>query len=328
MFRGILIEQDAGSGQRVAVTQLDEAALPPGDVTVRVSHSTINFKDALAITGRGPIVRAFPMVPGIDFAGRVEHSHHADFQIGQLVVGNGFGIGETTWGGLAELVRAPLAGVVPLPSRLSARDAMAIGTGGFTAMLSMVALERHGLTPAHGPVLVTGASGGVGSFAVSLLSHLGYRVIASTGRREESAYLERLGASEILDRRELSQPGRPLGKERWAAAIDSVGSHTLANACACTRRGGAVAACGLAQGMDFPATVAPFILRGVSLLGIDSAQRSRGERVECWQRLAALADPAWFSEIARDIPLEAAVAEAPRLLDGKVRGRLVVDVHA
>jgi acrylyl-CoA reductase (NADPH) len=328
MFRGILIEQDVACGQRVAVERLDEAALPAGEVTVRVSHSTVNYKDALAITGRSPIVRSFPMVPGIDFAGSVDHSRDADFQPGQLVVGNGFGIGEKTWGGLAELVRAPLAGVVPLPSRLSARDAMAIGTGGFTAMLSIVALERHGLTPASGPVLVTGASGGVGSFAVSLLARLGYRVIASTGRLEESAYLQRLGAAEILDRRELSEPGRPLGKERWAAAIDSVGSHTLANACACTRQGGAVAACGLAQGMDFPATVAPFILRGVSLLGIDSTQRPRAERVACWERLAALAEPAWFQEIARDVPLAAAITEAPRLLDGKVRGRLVVDVRS
>jgi acrylyl-CoA reductase (NADPH) len=327
MFRGILIERDASSAQRVSVTGLDETALPAGEVRVRVSHSTLNFKDALAITGRSPIVRAFPMVPGIDFAGSVEHSTDPELRAGQLVVGNGFGIGEKTWGGLAELVRVPRAGVVPLPSALSARDAMAIGTGGFTAMLSIVALERHGLTPAHGAVLVTGASGGVGSFAVSLLARLGYRVVASTGRLEERAYLERLGASEILDRRELSGPGRPLGKERWAGAIDSVGSHTLVNACASTRQGGAVAACGLAQGMDFPATVAPFILRGISLLGIDSTQRPRAERIACWERLAALADPAWFSEIAHDIPLDQVIDEAPRLLDGKVRGRLVVDVH-
>jgi acrylyl-CoA reductase (NADPH) len=326
MFRGILIEQDAGSGQRVSVAHLDEAALPPGEVTVRISHSTVNFKDALAITGKSPIVRAFPMVPGIDFVGSVEHGSHPDFQPGQLVIGNGFGIGEKTWGGLAERARVPLAGVVPLPSGLAPRDAMAIGTGGFTAMLSILALERHGLTPAHGAVLVTGASGGVGSFAVSLLARLGYRVIASTGKLEESAYLRRLGASEILERRELSEPGRPLGKERWAAAIDSVGSHTLANACAGTQQGGAVAACGLAQGIDFPATVAPFILRGVSLLGIDSTQRPRAERTACWERLAGLADPVWFDEIARDIPLPAALDHAPRLLEGKVRGRLVVDV--
>jgi len=326
MFRGILIEREAGEAQRASVKDIDEAQLPPGEVTVRISHSTINFKDALAITGRGPIVRSFPMVPGIDFAGRVEHSEHTDFQIGQLVIGNGFGIGERRWGGLAELARVPLVGVVPLPDRLSPRDAMAIGTGGFTAMLSIVALERHGLTPARGPVLVTGASGGVGSFAVSLLARLGYEVIASTGRLEESEYLKKLGASEILDRRELSAPGRPLGRERWAAAVDSVGSHTLVNACAGTRRGGAVTACGLAQGMDFPATVAPFILRGVSLLGIDSAERPRSERVECWQRLAELVEPAWLDDIARDIPLAGAIDRAPELLEGKVRGRLVVEV--
>ncbi len=326
MFRGILIERDTDSGQRVAVKALDEAALPAGEVTVRVSHSTINFKDALAITGRAPIVRAFPMVPGIDFAGRVVHSEHPDFRTGQLVIGNGFGIGEKTWGGLAELSRVPLSGVIPLPPALSPRDAMAIGTGGFTAMLSIMALERHGLTPADGPVLVTGASGGVGSFAVSLLARLGYHAIASTGRLHESAYLKGLGAAEILDRRELSSPGRPLGKERWAAAVDSVGSHTLANACAGTKHGGAVTACGLAQGMDFPATVAPFILRGVSLLGIDSALRPRAERVRCWERLTALAEPAWFTEITRDIPLAAAIDQARELLDGRVRGRLVVDL--
>jgi acrylyl-CoA reductase (NADPH) len=328
MFRGILIEKGADGAQRVSVSSIDEAALPAGDVTVRVSHSTINFKDALAITGQGPIVRAFPMVPGIDFAGSVETSRHPDFEVGDLVVGNGFGIGEKSWGGLAELASVVVDGVVALPPKLSPRDAMAIGTGGFTAMLSIMALERHGLTPTRGPVLVTGASGGVGSFAVSLLARLGYRVIASTGRLEESAYLERLGASEILDRRELSGPGRPLGKERWAAAIDSVGSHTLANACAGTQHGGAVTACGLAQGMDFPATVAPFILRGVSLLGIDSSLRPRAERALAWQRLVELAEPAWFSEIAHDIPLAQALVEAPLLLAGKVRGRLVVDVRA
>lgn len=328
MFRGILIERDAESAQRVGVKSLDEAQLPAGDVTVKVSHSTINFKDALALTGRGPIVRAFPMVPGIDLAGTVVHSEHPDFRAGQLVIGNGFGIGEKRWGGLAALARVPLAGVVPLPTALSPREAMAIGTGGFTAMLSILALERHGLSPSQGPVLVTGASGGVGSFAVSLLARLGYRVLASTGRLEESGYLKELGASEILERRELSGPSRPLGKERWAAAIDSVGSHTLVNACASTQRGGAVAACGLAQGMDFPATVAPFILRGVSLLGIDSAERPRAERERCWERLASLADPLWFREIARDIPLAAAIERAPELLDGKVRGRLVVDVAA
>jgi acrylyl-CoA reductase (NADPH) len=328
MFRGILVEKAADGSERAHVTQLSEAALPLGDVTVRISHSTINYKDALGITGKGPVLRAFPIVPGIDFAGVVQSSTSPDFAAGDAVIGNGFGIGESTWGGLAELARVPLAGVVRLPPSLSPRNAMAIGTGGFTAMLSILALERHGLTPARGPVLVTGASGGVGSFSVSLLARLGYRVIAATGRLEESDYLKRLGASEIIPRAELSSPGKPLGKERWAAAIDSVGSHTLVNACAGTQRGGLVTACGLAQGMDFPATVAPFILRGVSLLGIDSAVRPRAERDLAWKRLAELADPLWFDEVAHDIGLAEAIPKASELIDGKVRGRLVVDVKA
>jgi acrylyl-CoA reductase (NADPH) len=327
MFRGILIEKDATGEQRRAVTELQEAQLPEGDVTVRVSHSTVNYKDALAITGKGAVARAFPLVPGIDLAGIVETSAHESFRAGDLVIGNGFGIGEKTWGGLAELARVPEQGLVPAPVGLSPRDAMAIGTGGFTAMLSVLALERHGVTPERGPVLVTGASGGVGSFSISLLAKLGYRVIASTGRLEEGEYLRRLGAAEILDRRELAAPGRPLGKERWAGAIDSVGSHTLANVCACTQTGGAVAACGLAQGMDFPATVAPFILRGVSLLGIDSAVRPREERIVAWQRLVALSDPSWFSEVARDIALAEAIPISEQLLAGKIRGRVVVDVR-
>jgi acrylyl-CoA reductase (NADPH) len=325
MFRGLLIEKDA-TGQRARVTSLDEARLPEGDVTVRVSHSSLNYKDALAITGKSPVVRAFPMVPGIDLAATVETSTHPNFRQGELVVGNGFGIGEKTWGGMAEMARVPAQALVALPGALSARDAMAIGTAGYTAMLSVMALERHGLTPGAGPILVTGASGGVGSFSVSLLARLGYRVIASTGRLAESDYLKRLGAAKVLDRQELSAPGRPLAKERWAGAIDSVGSHTLANACAATQQGGAVAACGLAQGMDFPATVAPFILRGVSLLGIDSNWRPREERVQAWQRLAELADKQWFSDVARDISLEQAIPYARELLAGKVRGRLVIDL--
>lgn len=327
MFRGILIEKQSNGEQRRAVTELQESQLPAGDVTVRVSHSTVNYKDALAITGKGAVVRAFPLVPGVDFAGVVEASDDKNFRVGDCVIGNGFGIGEKTWGGLAELARVTANGLVLMPSSLSPRNAMAIGTGGFTAMLSVLALERQGVTPERGPVLVTGASGGVGSFSVSLLAKLGYRVIASTGRLEESAYLRKLGAVEILDRQELSAPGRPLGKERWAGAIDSVGSHTLANACASTQTGGAVAACGLAQGMDFPATVAPFILRGVSLLGIDSAVRPRAERVVAWQRLVALSDPSWFDEVARDISLAAAIPVSYELLAGKVRGRVVVDVR-
>jgi acrylyl-CoA reductase (NADPH) len=325
MFRAILVEKDA-AGQRVGVTSLDEGRLPEGQVTVRVSHSSINYKDALAITGKSPVVRAFPMVPGIDLAGTVEASTASELRPGDPVIGNGFGLGETIWGGLAELARVPADALVVRPPSFSARDAMAIGTGGYTAMLSILALERHGLKPASGPVLVTGASGGVGSFSVSLLARLGYRVIASTGRLHETEYLKRLGASEVIDRKELSGPGRPLGKERWAGAIDSVGSHTLANACASTQHGGAVAACGLAQGMDFPATVAPFILRGVSLLGIDSNWRPRAERTLAWQRLAELADPAWFSDVAHDITLEQAIPLSSELIAGKVRGRLVVDI--
>jgi acrylyl-CoA reductase (NADPH) len=328
MFRGILVEKAVAGAQQVRIAELAETALPPGDVTVRVSHSTINYKDALGITGKSPILRAFPIVPGIDFAGVVEASTHADFLVGAEVIGNGFGIGESTWGGLAQRARVPLAGVVPKPASLSPRNAMAIGTGGFTAMLSIIALERHGLTPAQGPVLVTGASGGVGSFSISLLSRLGYQVLAATGRPEERDYLMRLGASEIIERQELSSPGKPLGKERWAAAIDSVGSHTLVNACAGAQRGGLVAACGLAQGMDFPGTVAPFILRGVSLLGIDSAVRPRAERDEAWRRLAELASPLWFDEVARDITLADAIPQSNELLAGRVRGRLVVDVNA
>ena len=328
MFRGIWVEKDVRGPGRARVAELNESALPPGEVTVRISHSSVNYKDALAITGQSPILRAFPIVPGIDFAGSVEASSHVDFPEGAPVIGNGFGIGESTSGGLAQRARVPLAGVILRPSSLSARAAMAIGTAGFTAMLSILALERQGVTPARGPVLVTGASGGVGSFSISLLSRLGYRVLAATGRLEEGDYLRSLGASEIVPRQELSAPGKPLGKERWAAAIDSVGSHTLANACAGTQRGGAVAACGLAQGMDFPATVAPFILRGVSLLGIDSAARPRDERDAAWQRLAELAEPSWFQEVARDIALADAIPLSSELLAGKIRGRLVVDVDA
>jgi acrylyl-CoA reductase (NADPH) len=305
---------------------LAEERLPPSGVSVRVSHSTLNYKDALAITGKSPIVRAFPMVPGIDFAGIVEASSNDAFREGDAVIGNGFGIGERTWGGLAQRARVPAEGLVHLPRGLSARNAMAIGTGGFTAMLSVMALEQHGVTPARGPVLVTGASGGVGSFTVSLLARLGYRVLASTGRLEEAPYLRSLGAAEVLDRAELASPGKPLAKERWAGVIDSVGSHTLANACAGTMRGGSVTACGLAQGMDFPASVAPFILRGVNLLGIDSSERPRAERAAAWERLSALADASWFDVVAQDIELAEAISMAGELLTGKIRGRLVVHV--
>ncbi len=326
MFRAILIDKD-DSGYRASLQALDEAQLPEGDVRVRVSHSTLNYKDALAITGKGPVVRQFPMVPGIDLAGVVEESSHADFKAGDAVLLNGWGVGETHWGGLAQQARLRGDWLIPLPQGFSAAEAMAVGTAGYTAMLSVLALERHGVTPEQGEVLVTGASGGVGSFAVALLARLGYRVVASTGRPEEADYLKALGAAEIIERGSLSEPGRPLARERWAGAIDSVGSHTLANVCAGTRYGGCVAACGLAQGMEFPATVAPFILRGVTLAGIDSVMRPRADRLEAWSRLARDLDKSLLAPITREIGLEEAIPVAGELLAGRVRGRVVVDVN-
>lgn len=326
MFRAILIDKD-DHGYRASLQELDETRLPEGEVHVRVSHSTLNYKDALAITGKGPVVRQFPMVPGIDLAGVVEESRHPDFQAGDAVLLNGWGVGETHWGGLAQLARLKGDWLIPLPAGFSAAEAMAVGTAGYTAMLSVLALERHGVTPDRGEVLVTGASGGVGSFAVALLARLGYRVVASTGRPEEADYLKGLGAAELVERASLSEPGRPLGRERWAGAIDSVGSHTLANVCASTRYGGCVAACGLAQGMEFPATVAPFILRGVTLAGIDSVMRPRADRLEAWSRLARDLDKRLLAPITRTIGLEDAIAVAGDLLAGRVRGRVVVDVN-
>lgn len=326
MFRAILIEKD-DHGYRADLQQLDEARLPEGEVLVKVSHSTLNYKDALAITGKGPVVRQFPMVPGIDLAGVVEQSSHPDYQPGAAVLLNGWGVGEAHWGGLAEKARLKGDWLIPLPEGFSAAEAMAIGTAGYTAMLSLLALERHGVTPDKGEVLVTGANGGVGSVAIALLARLGYRVVASTGRPEEADYLKQLGAAEIIERASLSEPGRPLGRERWAGAIDSVGSHTLANVCASTRYGGCVAACGLAQGMEFPATVAPFILRGVTLAGIDSVMRPRADRIEAWSRLARDLDKGLLAPITREIGLGEVIATAGELLAGKVRGRVVVDVN-
>ncbi|MBD2840424.1 oxidoreductase [Pseudomonas sp. JM0905a] len=327
MFNAILIEKDE-AGYRARKTQLDEAQLPEGNVTVRVDYSTLNYKDGLAITGKSPVVRQFPMVPGIDLAGTVETSSHPDYKVGDAVLLNGWGVGETHWGGLAQKARLNGDWLIPLPAAFSPRQAMAIGTAGYTAMLCLLALERHGLKPGQGDVLVTGANGGVGSFAIALLARLGYRVVAATGRTSEADYLKGLGAAEIINRNELSEPGRPLAKERWVAAIDSVGSHTLANVCAGLRADGAVAACGLAQGMDFPATVAPFILRGVSLLGINSVTRPRAERIEAWDRLARDLDFNQLDAITREIGLGDAVAVAGDLLAGKVRGRVVVNVNA
>ena len=326
MFRAILIDKD-DSGYRASLQELDEARLPEGDVRVRVSHSTLNYKDALAITGKGPVVRQFPMVPGVDLAGVVEESSHPDFKAGDAVLLNGWGVGETHWGGLAQVARLKGDWLIPLPAGFSAAEAMAVGTAGYTAMLSVLALERHGVSPEKGEVLVTGASGGVGSFAVALLAQLGYRVVASTGRVDEADYLKQLGAAEIIPRATLAEPGRPLGRERWAGAVDSVGSHTLANVCASTRYGGCVAACGLAQGMEFPATVAPFILRGVTLAGIDSVMRPRADRLEAWSRLARDLDKNLLAPITRTIGLEEAIPVAGELLAGRVRGRVVVDVN-
>lgn len=326
MFKGILINKD-DNGYRAELTDIDDSQLPEGDVTVRVSHSTLNYKDGLAITGKGPIVRQFPMVPGVDLAGTVEDSSDPDFKPGDQVLLNGWGVGEGHWGGLAQRARLQGKWLIPLPSGFTPAQAMAIGTAGYTAMLAIMALEKNGVTPDKGDVLVTGANGGVGSFAIALLAKLGYRVVASTGRLSESDYLTSLGAAEIIDRATLAEPGRPLAKERWAGAIDSVGSHTLANICASTRYWGTVATCGLAQGMDFPASVAPFILRGVTLAGIDSVMRPRQDRIDAWARLARDLDVSLLPLISREIGLSEVVETAHQLMDGQVRGRIVVDTQ-
>jgi acrylyl-CoA reductase (NADPH) len=326
MFNGILIEKD-DQGYRSAVKDIDESVLPEGDVTINVSHSTINYKDALAITGKGPVVRKFPMVPGIDLVGTVEHSESDKFKVGDQVLLNGFGVGETHCGGLAQKARLKSEWLIPLPKRFSPRQAMAIGTAGYTAMLCVIALEKNGITPDKGEILVTGANGGVGSFSIAILAKLGYNVVASTGRVDQAEYLKKLGASDILDRKLLSEPGRPLAKERWAGAIDSAGSHTLANVCASMQYGGAVAACGLAQGMDLPASVAPFILRGVTLAGIDSVMRPIADRIEAWERLAEILDPEVFDDISTEIGLSEVISTAEALLAGTVRGRVVVDIN-
>lgn len=326
MFRGILACKDK-NGCHAATASLDESRLPPGDVTVRVEWSSLNYKDALAVTGKGPVIRSFPMVPGIDLAGVVTASSHPYWKAGDRVLQNGYGIGESHWGGFAETARLQGEWLVAVPADFTTRQAMAIGTAGYTAMLCIIVLEKHGVTPQDGEVLVTGANGGVGSLAVSILAGLGYSVIASTGRPEEADYLKMLGAVGIIDRSELSSPGKPLARERWAGVIDTAGSHTLANACAMTRYRGAVAACGLAQGMDFPATVAPFILRGVTLYGIDSVMAPHWLRLEAWQRLARDIDTEKLAEITTEIGLAEVIPVCTALLEGKVRGRVVVDVR-
>lgn len=327
MFKGILIEKD-DSGYRAAVQELEDKQLPEGDVTVRVSHSTLNYKDGLAITGRGPVVRKFPMVPGIDLVGTVEESSHPGYKPGDMVVLNGWGVGENHWGGLAQKARLKGDWLVPLPKAFSPQQAMAIGTAGYTAMLCVMALERHGVTPDKGEILVTGAAGGVGSVAVAILSKLGYTVVGVTGRPEEREFLVGLGASDVMERSAFSAPGKPLGRERWAGAVDVVGSHTLANVCATTRYGGVVTACGLAGGMDLPASVAPFILRGVTLAGVDSVMAPRELRLQAWQRLTNDLDLAKLGQIAKEIGLNDVVVTASQLLDGQVRGRVIVDVNA
>jgi acrylyl-CoA reductase (NADPH) len=324
-MKAIVIEKTEG-GSKAALTDFDEAKLMDGDVTVRVEYSTINYKDGLAITGKAPVVRRWPMIAGVDLSGTVESSTNPQWKAGDKVILNGCGLGETHLGAYAEKARVKGDWLVRLPDGISARDAMAIGTAGYTAMLCVLALERHGVKPADGAAIVTGAAGGVGSVAVALLSKLGYHVIASTGRTSEADYLKTLGAAEILDRAELSGPAKPLAKERWAAGIDSVGSTTLANVISMTKYGGAVAACGLAQGMDLPSSVAPFILRGVALLGVDSVMCPMEWRQQAWKRLATDLDHKKLEAMTREISLDQVVETAPSILAGKVRGRIVVRV--
>lgn len=325
MFKALQLNK-SDAGFSAALVSLDEAELPAGDVLVQVEYSTLNYKDALAITNTGPVVRNWPMVAGIDGAGTVLESSHAGWKTGDPFIHNGWGLGETRWGLMAERARVQGDWLVKLPAAFTTRQAMAIGTAGYTAMLCVLALEKHGLKPGDGEVLVTGATGGVGSVAVALLGKLGYRVVAATGKASEEDYLKQLGAGAVMDRAELSAPGKPLQKERWAAVVDAVGSHTLANACAQTRYGGVVAACGLAQGADFPVTVMPFILRGVTLAGIDSVMAPPARRQQAWDRLATDLDPATLEAIVEDVPLSHVAEKAGDLMAGKVRGRIVVKI--
>ncbi len=324
-FRAIRADKTE-AGQDVRFVEMEDSELMDGDVTVRVTHSTVNYKDGLALSGKSAIIRRFPMVLGVDLAGVVEASARADFAPSDEVIVNGFGLSETHFGGYAEKARVKGDWLVRLPAGLTRAEAMAIGTAGYTAMLAVMAIERHGLTPASGPALVTGAAGGVGSTAISLLADKGWTVIASTGRSSEAEYLKHLGASEIIDRASLSAPGKPLGKEQWAAAVDSVGSQTLANVLAQTRYGGAVAACGLAGGMDLPATVAPFILRAVTLFGIDSVQCPMARRLEAWRRLASDLDREKLAAMTQTIPFDETFEAGRRILKGETRGRLVVTI--
>lgn len=328
MFKGILVEKGDDKAYTASIQDIDESQLPEGEVTVKVQYSTLNYKDALAITGAGPVVRSFPMVPGIDVVGVVETSESERFKAGDTVLLNGWGVGEVHWGGMAQKARFPAKWLVPLPEGITPEQSMAIGTAGYTAMLCVMALEKHGVTPDKGEIIVTGAAGGVGSVAIALLSKLGYQVAGSTGRPEEEDYLKKLGCNEIIDRNTLSEKGRPLARERWAGAVDTVGSHTLANVCAATKYRGVVTACGLAQGMDFPATVAPFILRGVSLVGIDSVYCPMEERLEAWNRLAKDLDFDKLNLISsKVVGLSETIELAKKQLEGQIRGRVIVDVN-
>jgi acrylyl-CoA reductase (NADPH) len=327
MFSAIVIDK-TDEGQTVTLQQLDASALPEGDVAVDVAYSTLNFKDGLAVTGASPVVRKFPMVPGIDLVGTVTESSHADWKAGDTVVLNGWGVGEGHWGGLSQKAKLKGDWLVPLPSAFTPKQAMAIGTAGYTAALCVDALVDWGVTPDQGEILVTGATGGVGSVAIAILKKLGYSVAALTGKPGEADYLKSLGAETIIDRAELSEKGKPLQKERWAGVIDTAGSHTLANAIAQTKYGGAVAACGLAQGFDLPSTVMPFILRGVSLLGIDSVMAPKAKRLKAWDRLAKDLDPAALETIGQTIGLEGAIEAARKFMSGEVTGRYIVDVNA
>jgi acrylyl-CoA reductase (NADPH) len=326
MFKAILLTRE-NKQLNCAITELDEAQLPEGDVTVAIEYSTVNYKDGLAITGSGPIVRSYPMIPGIDFAGTVLESTHTAYHGGDKVVLNGWGIGETHWGGLSQKARVNGDWLVALPGGISTRDAMAIGTAGYTAMLSVLALERNGITPAQGEIIVTGAAGGVGSIAVAILATLGYQVVAATGRPDEGDYLRTLGAADIIHRDALNQPGKALSSERWAGAIDTVGSHTLANVLAATRLHGTVTCCGLVQGSDLPATVMPFILRGVQLVGINSVLAPLAERREAWARLATDLEPAKLGQIAFEVSLAEVPEIAAAIVAGGIRGRVIVDVN-
>lgn len=325
-FKAILVSRDAEKNQSVAVTELTEADLMEGDVTVAVEATTVNYKDGLAITGKAPVIRRWPLVPGIDLAGTVISSSNPDWRKGDKVILNGWGVGETHFGAFAGRARVKGDWLVPLPDGMSPHDAMAIGTAGYTAMLCVIALERHGIVPDRGPVVVTGAAGGVGSVAISILSSLGYHVIASTGRAAESPYLIDLGAAEVISRDELAQPAKPLAKERWAGGVDAVGSHTLANVLSMTSYGGAVAACGLAGGMDLPASVASFILRGVSLLGIDSVMAPKAVRLEAWRRIGTDLDHAKLASLSTSIGFDGIIGAAHDIVEGKIRGRVVVDM--